>query len=42
VLDDSPAMYINITVPAKSLGRSYTNSMKRAINSVKSVYSIVG
>jgi hypothetical protein len=26
------------TVPAKSLGRSYTNSMKRAINSVKAVY----
>ncbi len=26
------------TVPAKSLGRSYRNSMKRAINSVTAVY----
>ncbi len=26
------------TVPAKSLGRSHTNSMKKAINSFKSVY----
>jgi hypothetical protein len=29
---------IQSTVPAKSLGRSYTNSMKRAINSVKNIF----
>ncbi len=40
-LNDTSCVYGH-TVPTKSLGRSYSNSMKRAINSVKSVYSIVG
>ncbi len=34
----APPFRRSVTVPTKSLGQSHTNSMKRAINSVKSVY----